>query len=998
MNFDELKNLSQWALCFAEVGEKQPVVVTKKWIDKVLKVYPHYFDEGNDDFITVNDNLWLNYTVTINDVGEKCYTGDLVNTGATINFKNAWLSYNIVDKLNRNSLMLFPVNREKHLCFGFIFTKDCPWTIIDFDRKDGTTPQEIAYQDQWIQKFKSYTERSISGLGYHVIIEGKINEKKYPNSKGTGASGIRTGTAHKAQGIVGFELYSQDRFAVVTEDAVTTKEIYPRQGELDDLCAVLKKPTTENQDVTDSATEFKFDNSDDFSSEINFYMCELIMSPDWEVLSELFDNHCNYSYENDASKSVYNEEYTLTFPSQSEADFKLMAIISRYCPNNTVVKALFASSELARRPKATRVDYLNRMLERVREEQANEDYITEEPLSNTFVTVSETGEQTYATVDEIVERIEERKVKEKEAERKALINEFINKEYLNVNAETVLVNSRWKNEETDPSYSIANMFCDVLYATDVVNQLKRAGVAPSSDFVLFNSDQDISYKRLLDKGYLCTKGFVISDKNALIIPPTSSALMYELVKWSYETRIKPILEVSLTSVIAIISGIVGKMWQLPTGTGLNNYVILSARSGIGKEGLHTTKNDLFMQLRKRYSDTDFRRHVIDDDFASGQALVKRCLQEAGSKAGEKNNNPFALTLEKYASFVNFQKEFGKNLSEMGEDSRNQSAQSLKAQYLRLYTGSAENDMLSAMTYSNSDNNFTETYAPAFSIVGEATISGIADSLTPQMAKDGFLSRFLTVTYKGGAVPQNKDKYGSPAPTYVLDKLNELLEQEKVLSGHADTVKARFIRIKMNDDAEEFNLMLENWCMEMLDQAGDAEHFRQAWNRCQLKILKLAGICAVCQNYSDPVINIQHISWATRLVFLDIANIYDMITNGETSLTDNAENTMANSLLDAIKKFILTSNSVVLCNATNIPVKIINQMRGDRVVPISYINYALGSQKVFVRAKTGYTRAIQNTIDRLINEGAIELVPKPLASTTYKTKGVCYRLLDLRGIQ
>ena len=49
-------------------------------------------------------------------------------------------------------------------------------------------------------------------------------------------------------------------------------------------------------------------------------------------------------------------------------------------------------------------------------------------------------------------------------------------------------------------------------------------------------------------------------------------------------------------------------------------------------------------------------------------------------------------------------------------------------------------------------------------------------------------------------------------------------------------------------------------------------------------------------------------------------------------------------------------------------------------------------------KTGYTRAIQNTIDRLINEGAIELVPKPLASTTYKTKGVCYRLLDLRGIQ
>lgn len=997
MNFDELKSLQQWCLCFAEVGEKQPVVVTKKWIDKVLNVYPHYFDKDNEDYISAGDDLWLEYTASITDTGGKSYTGDLVNSGATINFKGGWLSYDMVDKLYRNSLMLFPVNREKHLCFGFVFTKDCPWTIIDFDRKEETTQQEIAYQDQWIQNFKSYTERSISGLGYHVIIEGKIDEKKYPNASGTGASGIRSGTAHKKQGIVGFELYSQDRFVVVTEDAVTTKEIYCRQGELDDLCAILKKPVTENQDVTDSATEFKIDNSDDFSAEINFYMGELILSPEWEVLSDLFDGRCNYTYENDSTKTVYNESYTLSFPSQSEADFKLIAMIAFYCKNDTIVKALFAQSELARRPKATRVDYLDRMIERVREEQANDGILVEDPLSNSFITVTETGEQVHASVDEIVERIEERKVKEKEAERKALIAEFINKEYLDVNPETVLVNSKWRNEETDPSYTIENLFCDTLYASDVVNQLKRAGITLSSEFVLFNSDQDISFKRLLDKGFLCTKGFTIQDKNALIIPPTSSALMYELTKWSFESRIKPILEVSLTSVIAIISGIVGKMWQLPTGTGLNNYVILSARSGIGKEGLHTTKNDLFMQLRKDYKDTDFRRHVIDDDFASGQALVKRCLQEAGSKTGEKNNNPFSLTLYKYASFVNFQKEFGKNLSEMGEDSRNQSAQSLKAQYLRLYTGSAETDMLSAMTYSNSDNNYTETYAPAFSIVGEATISGIADSLTPQMAKDGFLSRFLTITYKGGAVPQNKTSYGKLVPKYVIDKMQELLEQEKRLSGHTENIPARFVRIELSDEADRFNDILENWCMEMLDLAGDAEHFRQAWNRCQLKVLKLAGLCAVCQNYNDPVINIQHMAWATRLVFLDIANTYDMITNGETSLTDNAENTMANSLLDACKKFIVTSNPVVLCNATNLPVKTINQMRADRVIPVSYINKILGGQKVFLRTKIGYTRSIQNTIDRLINEGAIELVGKPVAWNTYKTKSTCYRLLDLRGV-
>ena len=993
MNFDKLKELKQWVLCFAKVGEKIPVIVTKKWVDKVLAVYPHYFDKDNDDYISPSDDLWLYYSYTIADDNSKRYTGDLVNTASTEPFRNGWLTYEMVDKICRNALMLFPVNREKQLCMGFVFTKNCPCTIIDFDRKDETTQAEIAYQDSWIQKFNSYTERSVSGNGYHVIIEGKIDPVKYPNTKGTGASGIRSGTKHKELGIVGFEMYSEDRFVVVTEEMVSkTNKIENRQAELDELCAILKSPVDHKADV-DIDTEFKFDNSDEFSCEVNYYLCELITCPDWETINDLFEGRCNYTYENDVNKTVYNENNTLTFPSQSEADFRLMSLIARYCKNDLIVKSIFSLSELARRPKATRTDYLDRMILRIRESERNEDIVVDNP------TVTDTVNEQPKTIcpEEIVERITDRKAKEKEAERKALIDEFINRDYINRDVETVLVNSKWQNEKTDPSYTVENMFCDTLYATGVAQQLKRANVAISSQFMLFNSDKDISYKRLIDKGFVCTKGFSITNLNAMIIPPTSSGLLYELTKWSYESRIKPILEVSLTSVIAIISGIVGKMWQLPTATGLNNYIILCARSGIGKEGLHTTKNDLSVQLKKRYAETDFRRHVVDDDFASGQALVKRCLQEAGSKTG-RANNAFNLDIPQYASFVNFQKEFGKNLAEMSENSKNVSAQSLRSQYLRLYTGSAESDMLSAMTYSNAENNFTETYAPAFSIVGETTISGIADAITPDMASDGFLSRFTTITYKGGAVPQNKTTFGIPCPDYVLDKLNELLCQERSLSGHGTAITAsRFIQIRLDDSADEFNMMLENWCMEMLDQSGDREHFRQAWNRCQLKVLKLAGLCAVCQRYSDPVINIQHMAWASRIVFQDIANVYDMINNGETALTGNAENTMSTTILDYMKRFLVSSDFVLLCNATNIPAKTIQIMRRDCVVPISYLNYVLSSQKIFVRYKYGYTKGILATLEKLVLEGALEPISKAMSYSAYKTRSVCYKLLDIRGL-
>ena len=87
--------------------------------------------------------------------------------------------------------------------------------------------------------------------------------------------------------------------------------------------------------------------------------------------------------------------------------------------------------------------------------------------------------------------------------------------------------------------------------------------------------------------------------------------------------------------------------------------------------------------------------------------MKRCLQESGSTCGNRNNI-FNIPIEQYASFTNFQKEFGKNLSEMSEQSKNAGMQSLRSQYLRLYTGSAQSDMLSGMTYSNAENNFSET--------------------------------------------------------------------------------------------------------------------------------------------------------------------------------------------------------------------------------------------------------------------------------------------------
>lgn len=987
----ELKELHQWAVCFAKVGEKQPLVVTQSWMDKVKAVYPNYFEKDNEDYIQTSDNLWLTYSYT-EDKGGKSYSGDLKNTGATINYKKAWLSYAAVDKICRNSAMLYPIDRSKQLSLGFVFTKDCPFTIIDLDRKEQLTQQEVGFQEHWIDRLNSYTERSVSGTGYHVIIRGKIDEIKYPNTSKTGASGIRSGAKHKAQGIVGFEVYSQDRFAVVTEDFVDRDvvTIEERQGELDELCAVLKEPTKNTVDAVDVDTTFVYD-TDSLVVEINFNICEILQSTDSDNFLALFESRCNLMYDNDPTKTVYNSDYTLSYPSQSEADFALISLICKYCKADAVVKAIFSQSELAKRPKATRVDYLNRMILSVRESEANTYAI---PQFNT-----EKDEQIAAIVNDI----QEQRKSDAEQEKKALIDEFINKKYLDIAPETVLVNSRWQNETTDPEYTPKELLADCLYATGVITQLKRCGCAPSHELVSFKSDENISFKRLLDKGYITSKGFSISDTNAMIIPPVSSGWLYDLTKWSYQTRIKPILEVSVVASLAIASGIVGKMWQLPTGTGLNNYLILSARSGIGKEGLHTTKNDLVWEFGEMYpQDVNLlKRHIVDDDFVSGQALVKRCLAEAGSVSANKRVSMMSTATslsqpaKRYVSFCNFQSEFGKNLAQMGECRVGSPADTLKGQYLKLYTGSGKTAMLSAMAYSNADESISEATAPAFSVVGETTIAGYADALSPQMAQDGFLSRFITVTYKGRAVLQNKMRLEQRIPTHVLSAIKDLCVCE---SGAAEGIKKRFITVDFAETACEYCDLLEQLSVEMLDLAGDKEHFRQAWVRCQLKIMKLAAVCAVCQNPNSPKVTLQHMAWATRLVFLDIETMYEMINNGDTNLTGNSETTQVETMLEVFKGFVISQDPFGLSTRSNCNVETIKAMQAKAVVPIKYINTMLSSNKSFLNTKIGFNRSVDYALQRLITEGAIEPVAKQTVATMFKTSGMCYKLLDFKGLE
>lgn len=98
---------------------------------------------------------------------------------------------------------VFCARKNKNLGIGFVFTKDDPYIGIDMDNKQGL--QELDKDHQfWITRLDSYTERSPSGKGYHVIL------------RGDGIKGFNQSP---------YEAYSQGRYFAFTGDIVLDRSV-----------------------------------------------------------------------------------------------------------------------------------------------------------------------------------------------------------------------------------------------------------------------------------------------------------------------------------------------------------------------------------------------------------------------------------------------------------------------------------------------------------------------------------------------------------------------------------------------------------------------------------------------------------------------------------------------------------------------------------------------------------------------------------------------------
>lgn len=268
-------------------------------------------------------NQWVLWKLEITSKGRPTkipYQAVNIGYKASSTNKEDWASFS-------QAVNIYINNKDQFDGIGFVFSKDDHYVGIDMDHilnDDGETSKEAQIV---INRLSSYTERSQSGTGAHIIV--KVNDKTL----------FLRGRKSKDKK---FEIYSISRYFVTTGNIIgANNKIEERQQELEDLYKDL----------------FSVDKSECKNLSKN----NQVLS-DKEIINKLSKAKNSNRFETlyySGDTSFYNYD-------DSAADLALCNMISFYTDDFNQVDRLFSNSSLYRE-KWDRLDYksgtINKALE-----------------------------------------------------------------------------------------------------------------------------------------------------------------------------------------------------------------------------------------------------------------------------------------------------------------------------------------------------------------------------------------------------------------------------------------------------------------------------------------------------------------------------------------------------------------------------------------------------------------------------------------------------------
>lgn len=437
------------------------------------------------------------------------------------------------------------------------------------------------------------------------------------------------------------------------------------------------------------------------------------------------------------------------------------------------------------------------------------------------------------------------------------------------------------------------------------------------------------------------------------VPP---GLVGEIAQYIYAQAPRPVPEIALAGALGLVAGIVGRAYNI-SGTGLNQYVLLLAPTGTGKEAIASGIDKLMAQvIRTVPAASDF---IGPGEIASAQAIIKYM-----------SKGP--------TSFVSLVGEFGIYLQQMASLNAPPHLLGLRRFMLDAYNKSGEGKVLRPSIYSDKDKNTTAVLAPSFSLLGESTPEKFYEGLHEGLISEGLLPRFTMIEYHGERPALNPGHLSAQPSFEFINRLSTLCAHALMLNS-----QHKAIHVQTDATARELFQQFDAHCDSNIN-TSDREVRRHLWNRAHVKALKLAGIIAVGCNPYDPTITADVASWAINLVVADVRNLLARFDAGEIGI-DNDETKQLAKVIATVKDFILSPWPDVAKYAGEGA----SNLHSNRIVPYSYVQRRLAAVAVFRKDRSGASGAIKKALKTLCERGDLQEVSRATLSKEYNTTAVAY---------
>lgn len=490
------------------------------------------------------------------------------------------------------------------------------------------------------------------------------------------------------------------------------------------------------------------------------------------------------------------------------------------------------------------------------------------------------------------------------------------------------------------------------------------------------SEKQIHEKSKFEKDF-----FNLDYKLEKLPYPPAGTKLEKLCRWIYDASFCAVDEISISTGIAAFAGLFGHQYNV-SGTGLNLYLMLIAKSGVGKNAI----NDCLDRLQKR----------VEEYSGSGGAGGGFCVEKSQSDCSMQiytfvtqqyyASSPALMSLfaeDNRRSVVSVWSEFGQKLKQFSVARADSRMAEMKQLLTSIYDKSGKDAYIGGIKYSNKTNDKVVKDSFAFSIIGETTPGAYEDGINASMAEDGFLSRFITIEYNGDT--ENNVYHTEDKPDVPLEIL-ELFHA--VFYSTAD----HGIKVEMTEDAKWIYTEFLNHKDRMLSGV-DNEAIRQLWSRAPLKALKLAALLACGENLDEPIIDGVSLQWALEVLRYSIQKLFKRINETGLATAEKASvqlQEMKRVIGEFVKKGLkgeLPEKFSKFVDLTSIVPKI--------TIPHSYLSSRLTMLKSFSNS-ANTIKSIESAEIDLINQGAIIEVSRKEALEDFNFTGRLFRIADVNA--